>query len=185
MLSQYLGVTARFLFAVLTAVPLGRYLARVLCGERTWTDFLAPLERQLFRLSGIDPTRQMSWQQHLQALLSINLVWFVYAFVLLFTQGALPLNPDGNASQSAELAWNTAISFVVNCNIQHYSGESGAMYLTQLAGLMFLQFVSAATGIAALEQAQTEAPLLGLLGPARVNVLQLNLALDELVPLRR
>lgn len=150
MTSQYLGVAVLFAFAVLTAVPLGRYIARVFQGQRTWTDFLAPLENLLYRLSGIDVRQQMNWKQHMLALLSINLVWFVYAFGLLFTQGALPLNPDGNPSQSADLAWNTAISFLVNCNIQHYSGESGATYLTQMVVMMFLQFVSAATGIAAL-----------------------------------
>ncbi len=150
MLSQYLGVAALFLLTVALAIPLGRYIARVFRGERVWTDFLRPLESAFFRLSGIDPTKPMTWRQHLTALLAINAVWFVYAFGLLFTQGSLPLNPDGNPSQSADLAWNTAISFLVNCNIQHYSGETGATYLTQVGVLLYLQFVSAATGIAAL-----------------------------------
>ena len=150
MLSQYLGVAGLFLLTTLLAIPLGRYIARVFAGERVWTDFLIPLENAFYRLSGIDSAQPMSWRQHWGALLTINAVWFVYAFVLLFTQGSLPLNPDGNPSQTADLAWNTAISFLVNCNIQHYSGESGATYLTQVAVLMYLQFVSAATGIAAL-----------------------------------
>ncbi len=92
----------------------------------------------------------MNWKQHLKALLTINMLWFVYAFFLLIFQDRLPLNPDHNAGQSPDLAFNTAISFLVNCNLQHYSGESGLTYFTQLFVITFLQFVSAATGIAAL-----------------------------------
>jgi len=83
------------------------------------------------------------------ALLTINLVWFLFAMFILMCQGWLPLNPDGNPSMSPHLAFNTAISFLVNCNLQDYSGETGATYLSQLICLMFLQFVSAATGLAA------------------------------------
>ncbi len=90
----------------------------------------------------------MNWKQHLQWLLSINMVWFFLSFFILLFQGSLPLNPDGNPSMTPDLAFNTAISFLVNCNLQHYSGESGLSYLGQMM-LMFLQFVSAAIGIAA------------------------------------
>jgi K+-transporting ATPase ATPase A chain len=83
-------------------------------------------------------------------MLTINLVWFVYGFFLLLFQDRLPLNPDGNPGQTPDLAFNTAISFLVNCNLQHYSGESGLTYFTQLFVITFLQFVSAATGIAML-----------------------------------
>lgn len=135
---------------VLLAIPLGKYLARVFANEPNAFDFMAPVERLIYRIGGIDDTRDMHWKENLVALLTINLVWFVLAFVLLFTQGSLPLNPDGNPSMSPDLAFNTAISFLVNCNLQHYSGESGLTYLTQLGVITFLQFVSAATGIAAL-----------------------------------
>ncbi len=74
----------------------------------------------------------------------------MYAFFLLLFQDKLPLNPDGNPAQTPDLAFNTAISFLVNCDLQHYSGETGVTYFTQLFVLTFLQFVSAATGIAAL-----------------------------------
>jgi len=83
------------------------------------------------------------------AMLTINLVWFVIGFILLQTQQWLPLNPDGNPNMSPDLAFNTTISFLVNCNLQHYSGETGVSYLSQLF-LMFLQFVTAATGMAAM-----------------------------------
>jgi potassium-transporting ATPase potassium-binding subunit len=83
-------------------------------------------------------------------MLTINMLWLVYAFFLLIFQDKLPLNPDGNPAQTPDLAFNTAISFLVNCDLQHYSGESGLTYFTQLFVITFLQFVSAATGIAAL-----------------------------------
>ncbi len=147
--NELLGVLAIFLITVLLAVPLGRYIARVYLGERTLLDpVLGPVERLFFRLSGIDSSREMTWQEHLKALLSINFVWFLLTMFILMNMAWLPLNPDGNPSMTPDLAFNTTISFVVNCNLQHYSGESGLSYLGQLQ-LMFLQFVSAATGMAA------------------------------------
>ena len=148
--TEILGVIFTYLLTLALAIPLGRYIARVFKGEKTWLDFMAPLERFIFRFSGIDTKKEMNWKQHLFALLTINSVWLIYAFVCLMAQGHLPLNPDGNAGQSADTAFNTAISFLVNCNLQHYSGESGATYFTQHFVFMFLHFVSAATGIAAL-----------------------------------
>jgi len=150
MTTELLGVVVMYGLTVLLAIPLGKYLARVFANEPNAFDFMAPVERLIYRIGGIDDTRDMHWKENLVALLTINLVWFVLAFVLLFTQGSLPLNPDGNPSMSPDLAFNTAISFLVNCNLQHYSGESGLTYLTQLGVITFLQFVSAATGIAAL-----------------------------------
>lgn len=150
MTTEILGVIATYGITLLLAWPLSRYIVKVFRGDRTWSDFMSPLERLFFKISGIDPTEEMNWKQHMKALLTINLVWFVYAFFALFFQDKLPLNPDGNPGQSADLAFNTAISFVVNCNLQHYSGETGVTYFTQLFVLAFLQFVSAATGIAAL-----------------------------------
>ncbi len=131
---------------VLLAIPLGKYIANVFKPESA----NGPFERFIYRIGGIDPTREMSWKENLVALLTINAVWFVLAFTLLMLQGILPLNPDGNPSMTPDLAFNTAISFMVNCDLQHYSGESGVTYLTQLFVMNFLMFVSAATGIAAL-----------------------------------
>ncbi|MDP2386956.1 MAG: potassium-transporting ATPase subunit KdpA [Bacteroidota bacterium] len=148
--TELAGVIATFLLTVVLAIPLGKYIAKVFSGEKTLLDFLAPVERFIFRICGIDVNKQMTWKQHLLALLAINMLWFVYAFVMLLTQGSLFLNPDGNPSMSPDLSFNTAISFLVNCNLQHYSGETGLTYLTQLGVITFLQFVSAATGIAAL-----------------------------------
>lgn len=148
--TELFGVVVTFLLTILLAFPLGKYIVRVFRGDRTITDFMNPLERIIYRFSGVDPNKKMNWKEFLKAMLSINLLWLVYAFFLLRFQGHLPMNPDGNPDQTPDLAFNTAISFLVNCNLQHYSGESGATYLTQTFVLMFLQFVSAATGIAAL-----------------------------------
>lgn len=143
------GVLVIFLLPVLAAVPFGKYISKVYNCEKTWLDFLRPLENFIFRISGIDPGKEMNWKQHLAALLTINAVWLVYAFGMLVTQTIHFWNPDHNPSMSLHLAFNTAISFVVNCNLQDYSGESGASYLSQTAVFTFLQFVSAATGMAA------------------------------------
>lgn len=148
--TELTGVIVMFLLTVLLAFPLGKYIAKVFSGERTFLDFMNPLEKFIFRISGIDPNRKMDWKEFLKAMLTINLLWGAYAFFMLIFQSHLPLNPDGNPDQTPDLAFNTAISFLVNCNLQHYSGESGLTYLTQLFVITFLQFVSAATGIACL-----------------------------------
>ena len=139
------------LVTIVLAIPLGRYISKVFKGEKTFLDFLAPLERFIFRVSGIDPNAEMDWKQNLKALLTINLVWFIWIMFVLLTQTWHPFwNPDNILSMEPTQAFNTAVSFVTNTNLQHYSGETGASYLTQLMALAFLQFVSAGTGIAAL-----------------------------------
>jgi potassium-transporting ATPase potassium-binding subunit len=150
MTGQVIGTILIFLVTLIIAYPLGKYIAKVFSREKTFLDFLSPLEGWIYRLSGINPKESMNWKQFLKAMLTINLLWLVYAFFLLIFQGKLPLNPDGNPGQTPDLAFNTAISFLVNCNLQHYSGESGLTYFTQLFVITFLQFMSAATGIAAL-----------------------------------
>ncbi len=138
-----------FTLSVLLAIPLGKYIAKVYGGEKTLLDpIFHPIERIFYKISGINPHSEMNWKQQMVALITINMVWFLLGMLILMTQGSLPLNPDKNPSMSADLAFNTVISFVVNCNLQHYSGESGLSYLGQY-WLMFLQFVSAGTGMAA------------------------------------
>jgi len=147
--TEVIGVVTVFLLTLILAIPIGKYIAKVYLGDKTFLDpIFSPIERFIFKISGINDKEEMNWKQHLKALLSVNLVWFVLSFFVLIFQGNLPLNPDGNPSMSADLAFNTAISFVVNCNLQHYSGETGLSYLGQLM-LMFLQFVSAGVGMAA------------------------------------
>lgn len=147
--TEILSITILFLLTIVLAIPLGKYIARVYSGDKTLFDgVFGPLERFVFKMCGINPSQEMSWKQQMVAMLTINMLWFVIGMLLLMTQGSLPLNPDNNSSMSADLAFNTTISFVVNCNLQHYSGETGVSYLAQL-WLMFLQFVSAGTGMAA------------------------------------
>ncbi|MBK9937540.1 MAG: potassium-transporting ATPase subunit KdpA [Chitinophagaceae bacterium] len=148
--SEILGTILIFLATLLLAYPLGKYITKVFAGEKNITNFLNPVERIFFRICGINPNESMNWKQFLKAMLTINMLWLVYAFFALIFQDKLPLNPDGNPGQTPDLAFNTAISFLVNCNLQHYSGESGLTYFTQLFVITFLQFVSAATGIAML-----------------------------------
>lgn len=147
--SEILGIIAMYVIMVLLAIPLGRYIGKVYERERTWLDpVLNPLDKLFYRLGGIKADREMSWKQHLQALLTLNLVWFLFSMLVLMNMSWLPLNPDGNPSMSADLAFNTTVSFVSNTNLQHYSGETGVSYLGQLA-LMLFQFISAGAGMAA------------------------------------
>lgn len=144
------GIILQWVALVVLSYPLGRYIAKVYRGEPTSLDFMAPVERWIYKLCGIRPDEEMNWKQFLKALLTVNAFWFVWGMVLLVCQGWLPLNPDGNGGQSPDLAFNTTISFMVNCNLQHYSGESGLTYFTQLFVIMLFQFVTAACGMAAL-----------------------------------
>ncbi len=146
--SEIFGALLMFAAVVILAFPLGRYIARVLNFEKTWLDrIFNPLDKVIYKLSGINPSVEMTWKQQLIALLSINVTWFILSMLVLTNMSNLPLNPDNNPSMSADLAFNTAISFVTNTNLQHYSGETGLSYLGQLL-LMLWQFISAACGIA-------------------------------------
>jgi potassium-transporting ATPase potassium-binding subunit len=149
--TEIIGVVFIFVITVLLAIPFGKYCSKVFHDQKTWLDFLAPLERLIFRLSGINPEKEMNWKENIKAMLFINGVFFLLAMVILLTQSWHPFwNPDGIASMEPTTAFNTAISFMTNTNLQHYSGESGATYFTQLLVFCFLQFVSAGTGIAAM-----------------------------------
>ena len=148
--TEILGVILQWVALVVLCYPLGRYIAKVYRGERTWLDFMAPLERGIYKVCSIDPDEDMDWKKFLKALLMVNLFWFFWSMVLLCCQSWLPLNPDGNANQTPDLAFNTCISFMVNCNLQHYSGETGLTYFTQLFVIMLFQFITAACGMAAM-----------------------------------
>ena len=144
------GVVLQLALLIALIYPLGRYIAKVYKGEKTPLDFMAPVERWIYRFSGINPHEEMNWKQFLRALLTVNLFWFLWGMILLVAQGVLPLNPDGNPGQTPDQAFNTCISFLVNCNLQHYSGETGLTYFTQLFVIMLFQFITAACGMAAL-----------------------------------
>ncbi|CAM4209559.1 potassium-transporting ATPase subunit KdpA [Cytophagaceae bacterium 50C-KIRBA] len=146
--TEIIGVILSFLVVVILAKPMGRYMGKIFSDEKTNLDFLFdPLDKLIYKLGNIDFKKEMNWKQHIVVMLTINLVWFVLAMLVLTNMGNLALNPDGNPSMSLDLALNTAISFIANTNLQHYSGETGISYLGQLV-LMLFQFISAGCGIA-------------------------------------
>lgn len=148
--TEILGSVLQIVILLVFSYPLGRHIAKVYKGEKSRWDFFTPIENFIYKLVGVDPKEEMNWKQFLKALLVLNLVWFFWGMILLCTQQWLPLNPDGNANQTADQAFNTCISFMVNCNLQHYSGESGLTYFTQLFVIMLFQFITAATGMTAM-----------------------------------
>jgi K+-transporting ATPase ATPase A chain len=138
-------------FVVLLALtkPMGVFMAHVYQGERTFlSPLLAPCERLLYRICGVDQQEEMGWKRYTLSMLLFNLVLFVFLFAMLMLQHLLPLNPQKVPPFSWQLALNTAISFVTNTNWQAYIGEQAASYFTQMAGLTVHNFVSAATGMA-------------------------------------
>ena len=146
--TELTGIIVTFVITLAIAIGLGKYMAKMYAGEKVWTDIFKPLEQWIYKLSGINPNERMNWKQFLKAMLTINILWVLYGFFVLIYQDKLPLNPDGNPGMTPDLSFNTIISFLANCNLQDYSGETGATYLTQHFIFMFLQFTSAATGMA-------------------------------------
>ena len=140
------------LFVVLLAAlakPLGVYMRRVFAGQRTFLDpLLRPVERLVFRLSGIDAAREQTWQAYTLAMLAFSLAGLLMTYAILRLQHVLPLNPDNLGPVPPELAWSTAVSFTTNTNWQAYVGEAVMSHLSQMVALAFHNFASAATGIA-------------------------------------
>jgi len=142
LVAVYLGIT------LLLVKPLGLYMANVMEGRPIWALRIgAPLERGIYRLCGVDPTAEMSWQRYAIALIVFNALGAVFVYGLQRLQLWLPLNPQHFANVTPDSSFNTAVSFVTNTNWQGYSGESTMGYLTQMAGLAVQNFLSAATGI--------------------------------------
>ncbi|MCC6988804.1 MAG: potassium-transporting ATPase subunit KdpA [Acidobacteria bacterium] len=139
-----------FLGAVaLVTVPFGRFMARVFARERTWLDPVRrPLERLIYRLTRVDESHEMHWTEYGLSMLAFSLVSMLVLYALQRLQGVLPLNPQGLAGVAPDQAFNTAASFTTNTNWQSYAGETTMSYLTQMAGLAYQNFVSAAVGIA-------------------------------------
>lgn len=137
---------------LLCAVPfVGGFMAKVFEGEKTFlSPVLGPVERLIYRASGIDSAEEMSWKRYAGGLLVLNALGFLVVFLLQLFQKNLPLNPQGLDNTTLHLAFNTAVSFMTNTNWQAYSGESTLSYLTQMAGLTVQNFLSAATGLAVL-----------------------------------
>ena len=109
MTTELLGITLIYLLSVLLAWPLGRYIARVFAGERTWSDFFAPLENLIYRLAGINPLEKMDWKQNLRALMLLNLVFFLWAIIALMLQDWFFWNPAGKEGWEPTLAFNKVL----------------------------------------------------------------------------
>jgi potassium-transporting ATPase potassium-binding subunit len=146
---DYLGIALFFAVVVALGIPAGRYVARVYDGEALWLErVLGPVERILYRVAGISKDDEQTWQTYAVAMLVFNAVGVFAVYAMQRAQAVLPLNPQGFAAPSPDLAWNTAVSFVTNTNWQSYGGESTLSYFTQMVALAVQNFVSAASGIA-------------------------------------
>src|SRR5262245_18591201 len=138
-----------FLLAVLLVTPvLGRFMTRVFAREKTWLDpIMRPVERLISRMTGVDETREMRWTEYAVAILMFSVVSMMVLYAVQRLQGILPFNPQGFGPVAPDLAFNTASSFTTNTNWQAYGGETTMSYFTQMAGLAYHNFVSAAVGI--------------------------------------
>lgn len=145
----WLQILAYFIVILLVTKPMGIFMAKVFSRERTWLDpILRPLEKLLYKLTGVDENREMRWKEYSIAMLLFSGVSMLVLYLLQRMQYWLFLNPQKMVGVSPDLAFNTAASFTTNTNWQFYTGEQVMSYLTQMAGLAFHNFTSAAVGIA-------------------------------------
>jgi potassium-transporting ATPase potassium-binding subunit len=150
-LTDLLQIVLFFGVGIALTPVLGRFLARVFKGEKTFLHpLLFPVEKLVYRLTGVDPEEEMSWQKYLWSVVAMTCVGFATLMVIMMTQKWLPLNTQGLDNLSWHLAFNTAWSFACNADWQSYSGEAVMTYLTQTLGLSVHQFLSGASGLAVL-----------------------------------
>ncbi|MGZ9166736.1 MAG: potassium-transporting ATPase subunit KdpA, partial [Anaerolineales bacterium] len=136
---------------LLLAKPLGSFMAKVYQGQRTFLDrVLGPVERFIYRVSGVKPEEDMNWKTYAIAVMLFNVLGLIVVYALQRLQGVLPLNPQALGAVTPDSSWNTATSFATNTNWQGYGGEVTMSYLSQMLGLTVQNFVSAATGMAVL-----------------------------------
>jgi K+-transporting ATPase ATPase A chain len=148
--TEYVAVGFTILFTIATSALLGGYMFKVFTGRRTLLDpVFVPIERLVLRLTGVDAGEQQDWKAYSVSLLISNVCMWLATFAIVSLQRLLPLNPDGIAGMEPTLSFNTISSFTTNTNLQHYSGETGLSYFSQMFVITFLQFVTAATGVAA------------------------------------
>ena len=152
MTAQGLLQLALYLAVLLLLVkPLGAFMAAVYEGRRTFlSPVLAPVERGIYRLAGVDDKQETGWKRYALSLLLVNIIGFLMVYLLQRTQAFLPLNPQHFAAVSPDSSFNTAVSFATNTNWQGYVGEITMSYFTQMLGLAVQNFLSAASGMAVL-----------------------------------
>jgi K+-transporting ATPase ATPase A chain len=145
---ELLQLALLFLFLLLTAQPLGKYMARVFAGERTFlSPVLGPLERGVYRICGVDPTAEQRWQTYAVGLLLFNFAGLLLTYLVMRAQQWLPWNDQGFGPASPDLSFNTSVSFATNTNWQNYVPEQTVSNFTQMVGLVVHNFTSAAIGI--------------------------------------
>jgi potassium-transporting ATPase potassium-binding subunit len=148
---SWLQLIIYMLVLIALARPLGGFMARVYQGEKTFLDpLLRPLEKFIYRLSGVHPDEEMNWKVYALTMMIFNVLGLLVVYLLQRLQGSLPLNPQGFGAVSPDSSWNTAVSFATNTNWQGYGGETTMSYLSQMLALTTQNFVSAATGMAIL-----------------------------------
>src|SRR6201989_1824476 len=149
-LNGWFQILSFLLLVLLVTKPLGVFMTRVFNRDRTFMDpVLRPVERLLYRVTGVDENHEMRWTEYAIAMLLFSVVSMIMLYLMQRLQGYLPFNPQKfGAVKPAHVAFNTAASFTTNTNWQPYSGESTMSYFTQMAGLAYHNFVSAAVGIA-------------------------------------
>lgn len=151
---------------LILVIPVGRYLYHIAAGKHTFADpVLDRVDGAIYKLGGVDPHKGMNWKQYAMALIGTNAVMIAIGYIILRLQSLPLLNPNGIEGMEPTLAFNTIISFMTNTNLQHYSGESGLSYLSQMLVIIFMMFVSAASGYAACV-----AFIRGLAGKTKDNV---------------
>lgn len=151
---------------LILVIPVGRYLYHIAAGKHTFADpVFDRVDGAIYKLGGVNPHKGMNWKQYAIALIGTNAVMIAIGYVILRIQSLPLLNPNGIEGMEPTLAFNTIISFMTNTNLQHYSGESGLSYLSQMLVIIFMMFVSAASGYAACV-----AFIRGLAGKTKDNV---------------
>ena len=151
---------------LILVIPVGRYLYHIAAGKHTFADpVLDRVDGAIYKLGGVDPHKGMNWKQYAMALIGTNAVMIAIGYIILRIQSLPLLNPNGIEGMEPTLAFNTIISFMTNTNLQHYSGESGLSYLSQMLVIIFMMFGSAASGYAACV-----AFIRGLAGKTKDNV---------------
>src|SRR6202040_3763019 len=149
MVLELIGVAITFIAVAVGAWFLGNFMVTVFTGGRTFLHpVLRPVEGGFYRLSGIKEDQEQGWVLYTVAMLAVQVVSFIFTYLILRLQDHLPLNPMGFSGVAPDLAWNTTVSFVTNTNWQNYTGEQTMSYLSQMLGLVIHNFLSAATGIA-------------------------------------
>src|SRR5215510_6796210 len=148
-LNGWFQILLFFVAVLVVTKPMGIFMARVFSGEKTFLDpVLRPVERRIYKVTRIDESREMRWTEYSIAMLLFSAVSMLVLYLLERAQQVLPFNPQKFAGVAPDLAFNTAASFTTNTNWQFYTGEQVMSYLTQMAGLAYHNFFSAAVGIA-------------------------------------